>query len=397
MNKEKCISEQIINIPTTGQGLSFKLPGHWSVVEVKPTKLFKATENDLQRAFSKPIKTERISEIANRSKNAVIIVDDHTRPTPAWKIVPYLLNELEDYLPVSKIKFVIASGTHRSPVHKELVGKLGKEVIEKFDVICHNPYQYLAKVGKSFGGISVYVNKAVFNSDIKIGVGCIILNPSVTGGFGGGSKIIVPGVCGIDTILKWHTLPIDINKNVADEISEKVGLDMIVNVIIDGSKDISGVVVGHPVEAWKIGIEVAKKAYKCDAPKENDIVIIGAYPSDLDIFQIGKVLNIACDITRTRGTVVLVAGCPEGYGYHGLLQKEGGKMWSKLISDTREMIRNKNLVICSPNLSEIHVKKRFPKAKLCRSPNHLVKYLIKLYGKNARVAAIPYGPLSYIC
>ncbi|MHA1832424.1 MAG: lactate racemase domain-containing protein [Candidatus Baldrarchaeia archaeon] len=388
--------KQIISIPITGGELSFKLPEQWEVIEARYNNAHKITSKDLQKAFLNPIKTERINELASESKSVAVIVDDHTRPTPAWKLIPHVLNELKDRLLPSNIKFIIASGAHRSSTHEEIVKKLGKNVVRNFDVICHNPYRYLKKAGKSPRGIPIYVNKAVLESDLKIGIGSIILNPSVTSGFGGGTKIIVPGVCGIDTIYKWHRLPLNVNRNEADEISKIVGLDIIVNVVIDGSKNIAGVVVGHPIEAWKQGVEIAKNTYRCDVSEENEIVIIGAYPSDLDIFQCGKVLDTAFGLIKPHGTVVLVAGCPEGYGYHGLLQKEGGKLWSSLRSTTKEMMKTKNLLICSQNLSEFHIEKRFPDAKLCKSPDQAVEYLTNMYGKNAQVAIIPYGPLSYI-
>ena len=55
-----------------------------------------------------PIGTPRIAELAKGQESAAIIVDDLSRPTPASKIIPFLLRELTAAgVPKSEIRFVV--------------------------------------------------------------------------------------------------------------------------------------------------------------------------------------------------------------------------------------------------------------------------------------------------
>ena len=47
-----------------------------------------------RQAFANPIGSPRIAELARGKASAVIVVDDIARPTPAYRLVPYMLDEL---------------------------------------------------------------------------------------------------------------------------------------------------------------------------------------------------------------------------------------------------------------------------------------------------------------
>jgi len=58
-------------------------------------KMAKAASNDsLRRAFEAPYGTPRLRELARGRRDAVIVVDDLSRPTPAARLLPLVLEEL---------------------------------------------------------------------------------------------------------------------------------------------------------------------------------------------------------------------------------------------------------------------------------------------------------------
>jgi len=81
--------------------------------------------------------------------------------------------------------------------------KLGADVMGRFPVYNHNPYENCTSVGPSPQGIPMQFNAEVMMCDLKIGIGSIVPHPM--SGFGGGSKIILPGVASITTIDLNHT------------------------------------------------------------------------------------------------------------------------------------------------------------------------------------------------
>lgn len=51
----------------------------------------KDEEEEIRKALENPIGTKRLKEIARGKKNAVIVVNDITRPTASYKFLPSLL------------------------------------------------------------------------------------------------------------------------------------------------------------------------------------------------------------------------------------------------------------------------------------------------------------------
>src|SRR4030066_1279763 len=80
--------------------------------------------------------------------------------------------------------------------------KLGDEIVENYPVYNHDACQKTVPVGKTPGGIDLWFNREFMSCDLKIGIGCITAHVHV--GFGGGAKIILPGVAGIESIKKFH-------------------------------------------------------------------------------------------------------------------------------------------------------------------------------------------------
>jgi nickel-dependent lactate racemase len=66
-------------------------------------------------------------------------------------------------------------------------------VLKRFPVYNHNPFNNCVPIGttKTFG-TEVSINAEVMKSDLKIAIGGIV--PHGMTGFGGGGKIILPGV-----------------------------------------------------------------------------------------------------------------------------------------------------------------------------------------------------------
>ena len=96
---------------------------------------------EITRAIQNPIGTKRLKEIAMGKKNAAIVVNDITRPTATYKLLPHLIAELtEAGIRDSEIVLIVATGTHRDNTREELEGMLGKDVLRRFKVVNHrNP------------------------------------------------------------------------------------------------------------------------------------------------------------------------------------------------------------------------------------------------------------------
>ena len=313
---------------------SFAFPDEWDVTVYPPKDKAALDDAGIQEALAHPIGTERLSHIARGKKSAVVIVDDLSRPTPAARIVPFLIAELQEAgVPDNAIRFVVGGGAHRPLTDEEIAKKVGKEVTERYEVFNHDAYSGTLKgLGNLDDGTPVYLNEVVAESEVKVGLAGIYPHPSA--GLGGGAKIVLPGVVGIATIAYNHTLfqsrgrgnverkKEDMRDNV-EAVARYVGLDIIVNTVLNSRREVAGLFVGDVVEAHRAGCRLAHTVYGTSIPKDalesTDVVFINAYPLDYDPVQVGKSTWPVELFKNAYKVVINVAS--DGILYHGLMHK----------------------------------------------------------------------------
>ena len=280
---------------------------------------------EVRRGLRNPIGSPPFSEMVKPKDRVVILGDDITRPTPQDIIIPVLLNELNAAgVPDENIEVIIALGTHRYMNEREIRGKYGDEVVERVPVINHDykDLKNLVDMGKTESGIPISVNKKVYDADFVIGVGNIV--PHCYAGWGGGGKIIQPGVSGEETTAMTHIMAGKVRpvskligrldhkvKEEIDAVALKAGLNLIVNTVLNQEDKIAHVVVGDPVKAFREGVKAAEKIYCPAVPGQADIVIVSSYPADIDFWQAAKPLDYASVAVKKGGTIILVTPCPD--------------------------------------------------------------------------------------
>lgn len=171
---------------------------------------------------------------------------DLSRPFKAFQILPAVLDELHaGGISDKHIRFVIAKGCHQWMTLDAQQKKLGEDIPGRFLVFNHNVFENLVDLGKTSQGTPVLVNKEVMSCDLKVAVHGII--PHRGAGFGGGSKIVLPGISSIETVTYNHTkiseglgkgrVKGNMRRRDMDEAAEMVGIDFAVNQIVNASRD----------------------------------------------------------------------------------------------------------------------------------------------------------------
>jgi nickel-dependent lactate racemase len=136
-----------------------------------------------------------------REPRVVIAVADHTRPVPDHLLVPWIAAELG--LPDACVTILIGTGTHRGSTREELGRMLG-EAADRFSVVNHDcqDMENLVLVGRSSCGGECWMNRRWVEADLRIATGFI--EPHFYAGFSGGSKAVVPGIAGLETVRHFH-------------------------------------------------------------------------------------------------------------------------------------------------------------------------------------------------
>lgn len=119
-------------------------------------------DQGIRQALAESIGAPSLREFARGKDSAAILVDDLSRPTPAFRLLPYILEELaEAGISEDRVKIICALAAHRPMTRDDLIKKVGFDLVERMQVLNHNAYENLEFLGYSSRGVPVFVNRSV--------------------------------------------------------------------------------------------------------------------------------------------------------------------------------------------------------------------------------------------
>ncbi len=370
---------------------------------------------EMAAALRHPIGAPRLAELAKGKKRAVILFDDFTRPQPTHEILPAVLDELRaGGLADDAIRFVTAYGAHRAMTTEEMAKKLGEDVVARHLVFNHNIYEHLVDCGTTERGTRVSINREVAESDLRIAIGGVV--PHLTAGFGGGGKMMIPGVASADTIGMFHVDladrlklrtgegsgaglgRIEGNELRADieDAARLAGLHFKVDLITNGQREVIGVFAGDFVAAHREACRFATETYATPVVRDADVVVANTYPIEN---QAVKSTWPMVQSLRPGGTGVLVSFSPEGTAaHHFLVSRFGTDYGGKMYGGRGELwFKNAaNLIVLSDRLSryERELFGQPEKIHHARTWDAVLAELKRLGPDNPRTAVYPYAAIQ---
>jgi nickel-dependent lactate racemase len=390
------------------------LPKEWDTQEVRMRahSFPPLTSQQIKNALNEPIGVKPLREMAYGKKRVVITVDDLERPTPAYAILPFVLEELNQAgIENEAIACIGSFGNHDPMTQDQVIRKIGLETARKMRFFNHNCWENFVDVGKTSYGTKLKVNKGFMAADLKISIQGF--RRHFFAGFSGGGKAVLPGVSSIGSTSHNHIEigfrygrpnracgPCKVKNNPVredmDEAAHLAGLDMCLVVYMNGRREVIGLVACDPVMGWR---EACKKGYLMSLTQEirnADIAIANAYPLCAQPRSSFPLLNQS---VREGGTAVLVMQHPDGMRQIHYLARQwgreyGGPLW-RPPSPYRPPIPAANHVIIFTNLGTKNEQLNFPhkQVEFIHSwPDVLSR--LKEYHKEARVAVYPYAPLQ---
>lgn len=317
-----------ITLPRPDGKSSFFIPDEWLGAFVQPKSVAPAIDpyREIEEALDSPIASPALEDIARKGGKFAILVDDHTRQTPSALLLRSVLYRLHlAGVPQEAIQIIIALGSHRPMREAELVAKLGEDILTNYR-IDNSPctdIEGMQFVGISANGAPAWLKRSVLQANVRIGLGMI--TPHMDAGFSGGAKIVLPGVCGEQTVDAFHALSVDLPGNPLGEIdaplrlhleqfvSQRAPLDFIVNLILTLDGEVYRCVSGHPVIAHRAGVALAREVFGARARQRYPVVLANCYPYEHDLWQSMKGLWCGELLTADGGDLILIAQASEGY------------------------------------------------------------------------------------
>jgi nickel-dependent lactate racemase len=276
-------------------------------------------------ALDQPIGAPPLKELAQPGQQVALIIDDYTRKTPIHLLLPPVLQELSlAGVAPADIRLVVAPGTHRPMSQAEIMGKIGAELAARYEVvnIPSTADSEMVYLGRSANGIPAWVNRAVVEADLRVGLGMI--TPHLEAGFSGGAKIILPGVCSEATVDAFHAasafipdnqlglLDAPLRRHLEQFVAECVPLEFIVNVITTLTGELYRCVAGHFSDAHRAGVSYARQVFGTPVKRRYPIVVANCSPYDIDLWQSIKGVYAGDLITADGGDLIIVTAAPEG-------------------------------------------------------------------------------------
>ena len=391
--------------------LSF--PDRWQVENLTSPGLEKPglSPAAIRERIERPVDGPSLEELARGKKQAVIVFDDMTRPTPVRDAAPYVLEALHRAgMKKDQIRFIWALGTHGAYDMIAARKKLGQEIVENYAVYNHDPFQNTVRVGRTPTGVELWFNREFMECDLKIGIGCCTAHVHV--GFGGGAKLILPGVAGIETINQFHnqlyrdpsrgglgTFENNIMRAECDAAGDAVGLNFKVDCLINRRGEIAELFAGSFRATHAHAAEEGKTHYGVPFSTGYDIAVCNSYGkanesaiSMLPAFMILK---------PKVGTVVLISDCPEGQVPHYVMRAwgtdYGGRHYTPRVKGFVPAVMKRLIVLNPyPDRTGLDLICHADEGTLLKTWQEVLALLEQDYPEGAKVGIVQDGTMQYL-
>jgi nickel-dependent lactate racemase len=272
-----------------------------------------------------------------RGASVAIAICDVTRPFPARRVLPVLIDELSP----APVTIFIATGTHRACTEAELLEMLGPD---HPSVVQHDAFDRSrhSQLGTVLGTATpALVETAFLEHDVRITTGFI--EPHFFAGFSGGPKMVAPGLAAIETVLDLHSAArighpsaswgITQGNPVHDavrDIASRANVTFNLDVTLNREHAITAVFAGDLFASHAAGCTFARDTAMVSVAAPYDVVLTtnSGYPLDQNLYQTVKGISAAAQIVKPGGAIVVASECSDGLpahgGYKDLLRQAAG-------------------------------------------------------------------------
>lgn len=341
-----------------------EFPPSW-IVKIYPMRGYEAKpicREDVVRALRNPIGSKPLRKLAEGKREVAIVFDDHTRPTRAGLIAEAVLEELKaSGVREDHVRFIAATGAHGAMNRMDFSKKLGEKILEEYPVYNHNPFHGCERIGETSLGTPIEVNGEYLSCDLRIAIGCIVPHPMF--GFGGGAKIMLPGLASINAISHnhgvvggyaedhephrstgWGKVRENVLLKDAEEFARASQLDFKIDVHVNGFNDVVALFCGNVSEEFRRGMEGGRKTYSSEVPENYDVVILNA---SAKANEATLPLSAWSPYIRPGSVVVLVANDPRGQVTHYAYGKFGKKLGGVIFNPRKPFRKFRKLIVYS--------------------------------------------------
>jgi len=300
----------------------------WAWIKPREPRSISDVTGAAASALERPHSGPRFSELIGPDKSLAIIIDNQFRPTPASKLLPAIFDAIEKH-GIKDARVVCANGKVFPMSENDTRLKIGEANLERMqrmgigffqndDPYNESLYDF---IGVSSRGTPVWLHKEVARSDVKISLG---QSQSNHWGYGGGGKLILPGVCSGETIesnhgafvmspeTKYGAMAGPMRSDI-DEVATMCDLTCTLNSVLDTQGAVCYMNFGSHPDAHRESVRIFNNIYAYRRPHDGpaDIAICGVFaPTDHLFFHTGWGCMSADMILKDGGDMIYCSPSP---------------------------------------------------------------------------------------
>jgi nickel-dependent lactate racemase len=286
-------------------------------------------------ALDQPLAGDALANIARGRGSATVIVPDATRKASLSEVLPVVIEHLHrSGIRDGSITVLVANGTHPA-VGSEGIDSLIGPLPESIRVIEHDSRAPdLVRVGELREGVPVHLHPSAVECECLITIGTV--RHHYFAGFGGGPKMVFPGIAGYKEIQANHSLVLDLSGDrpfrspgcepgvldgnpVAEEIARAAALrppDIALCLVEGHEGGVAWAGAGPWETAFETAVERVQEWFEVPIHDRFDLMVAnsGGHPTDANLIQAHKGLDAACRFLKPGGELLWTASLDEGLG-----------------------------------------------------------------------------------
>ena len=320
-----------------GKPVELKIGSHQFGLLLPDVADILATREPQQTLTGKGFAADLAVALSPRSlhgRRVAVVVADKTRLCGYDRYLPILLDALEERgASKETISIYIAYGTHAAQSDDECRAAYGDE-FSQYRFVHHDCTDdaCFADKGTTRRGTPIRIRKDILDADLVITFGAI--SHHYFAGYGGGRKLIFPGLGQQAAIYRNHALFLDPARRtlsagcrsgrlagnpLAEDLAEIEACrpaDLAIHGILDSHGTVCRLMVGNGVDHFRHACECHGQNCEFTTGDGYDMVVAscGGYPKDINFIQAHKAIHHAAAFLKDGGDLIVFARCRDGIG-----------------------------------------------------------------------------------
>ncbi|MBI5365526.1 MAG: nickel-dependent lactate racemase [Planctomycetes bacterium] len=278
-----------------------------------------------------------LAAAAGPNGRILLSIPDTTRYAAAEVILPPLLAALaRGGADPARVEARFALGIHRTLTRAEQEGILGADAALRLRFADHAANGPFDRLGVTRRGTPIEVNPAVCNADAVLLLGAASFH--YFAGFGGGRKLLVPGLSTARACRANHLLVLrtdgpgrhpgvgpgklagnPVHEDMMDALAEVERRTRVftLTLLFDPKKRPLAAHAGDARAAFEGACRDHAERFSRRVAERRPVVLVscGGAPKDINFIQAHKTLEYAMAALTPGGTMIVLAECPQGYGH----------------------------------------------------------------------------------